>query len=140
MGMEACGSNSRGMDVPIRILVCDDVPEMRSLLREVLDEEPDMSVVGEAGSGGTSVTRAAELAPDVVLLDLSMPGRDGLEVIPLVRESAPGVKIVVFSSLGAERMRGIAMSLGADRYVEKGAPIETLVAAIREVAARSSPS
>ncbi|MCW3065917.1 MAG: response regulator transcription factor [Solirubrobacterales bacterium] len=135
--MEACGSNIRGMEGPIRILVCDDVPEMRAILREMLGEEPDMSVVGEAGNGGTSVARAAELDPDVVLLDLSMPGADGLEVIPLLRESAPGAKIVVFSSLGAERLRGIAMSLGADRYVEKGAPLDTLVAAVREVTGRA---
>jgi DNA-binding NarL/FixJ family response regulator len=125
------------MDRSIRILVCDDVPEMRALLRQMLEDEPGMTVVAECGDGNECVPRAVEHDPDVVLLDLSMPGRDGLEVLPGLRRSAPRAKIVVFSSLGAERMSGVARSLGAERYVEKGVPIETLVATIREVAQAS---
>jgi DNA-binding NarL/FixJ family response regulator len=68
-----------------------------------------------------------------VLLDLSMPDRDGLEVIPVVREQSPETGIVVFSGFEAARMRGPTLELGAHRYVEKGRPLDELRAAIREV-------
>jgi DNA-binding NarL/FixJ family response regulator len=118
---------------PIRVLVCDDVIEMRRLMRDAL-EDGALSVVGEAENGQDAVRAVADLRPDVVLLDLSMPGLDGLEAIPLIARSSPRTGIVVFSGFAGERMRAAVLACGADRYVEKGAPLDALAAAVREVA------
>jgi len=120
-------------NTPIRVFVADDVPDMRSLVRFALEESPDMIVVGEARTGAEAVQGVGKTRPDVVLLDLSMPDLDGLEVIPVVLEQSPETGIVVFSGFEAARMRGPTLELGAHRYVEKGRPLDELRAAIREV-------
>jgi DNA-binding NarL/FixJ family response regulator len=121
------------METSRGVLVCDDVADVRGLLREALDDEPGMHVVGEAENGRECVTLAAALRPHVVLLDLSMPELDGLEVIPRLLESSPDTRIVIFSGFGSGRMADLALSLGAARYVEKGTPLDQVVALIREV-------
>ena len=118
---------------PLRVFVADDVPDMRALVRFALEEDTDVIVVGEAGNGVEAVQGVTETQPDVVLLDLSMPDLDGLEVIPFVLERSPSTGIVVFSGFEAARMRGPATALGAHRYVEKGRPLGELRTAIREV-------
>ena len=118
---------------PIEVFVADDVPDMRALVRFALEDSPDMVVVGEAGTGAEAVAGVGKTRPDVVLLDLSMPDLDGLEVIPVVLEQSPETGIVVFSGFEAARMRGPATALGAHRYVEKGRPLDELRTAIREV-------
>jgi DNA-binding NarL/FixJ family response regulator len=118
---------------PLRVFVADDVPDMRALVRFALEDAPDMTVVGEAGNGAEAVEGVGRTRPDVVLLDLSMPDLDGLEVIPVVLEQSPETGIVVFSGFEAARMRGPTLDLGAHRYVEKGRPLDELRAAIREV-------
>jgi DNA-binding NarL/FixJ family response regulator len=120
--------------VPIRIFLCDDVPELRALLRYSLEEDDDLRVVGEAGNAIEGIEGIAELTPDVVLLDLSMPGMDGLEAIPEIRRRSPETRIVVFSGFAADRMREPALELGAHRYLEKGEPLEAVRAAVRELA------
>lgn len=122
------------MSEPIRVFLCDDVPELRTLLRFALEEDADVRVVGEAGDAAAGVERVTELQPDIVLLDLSMPGLDGLEAIPLLQDAAPGIGIIVFSGFAADRMREPAISLGADRYLEKGEPLEVIRHTVREVA------
>jgi DNA-binding NarL/FixJ family response regulator len=117
---------------PLRVVLCDDVAELRTLMRFALEEDGDLVIVGEAGDAITGVERIADLQPDVVLLDLSMPGMDGLEAIPLVRARSPGTAIVVFSGFAEERMRGPALEHGADRYVEKGADLTEVRAIVRE--------
>jgi DNA-binding NarL/FixJ family response regulator len=120
-------------NTPLRIFVADDVPDMRALVRFALEDAPDMTVVGEAGNGAEAVQGVGRTRPDVVLLDLSMPDLDGLEVIPVVLAQSPETGIVVFSGFEAARMRGPTLDLGAHRYVEKGRPLDELRAAIREV-------
>ena len=119
----------------IRVFLCDDVPELRMLLRFAIEEEGDMRVVGEAGDAATGIERVSELQPDIVLLDLSMPGMDGLEAIPRIQRASPHTGIVVFSGFAANRMSLPALTLGADRYLEKGEPLEAVRDAVREVAA-----
>jgi DNA-binding NarL/FixJ family response regulator len=121
---------------PIRIFLCDDVPELRALLRYGLEEDAELQVVGEAGDAQAGISAVAELLPDVVLLDLSMPGMDGLEAIPRLLEVSPDSEIVVFSGFASERMREPALELGAARYIEKGEPLDSVRTTVREVAGR----
>lgn len=121
--------------MPITVFLVDDVPDMRMLLRLVLEADPELRVVGEAGDGAVAVEEIGRAQPDIVLLDLSMPGMDGLEAIPLIHEVAPGTRIVVFSGYTAGRMAETALARNAARYVEKGSDIELLPAIVREVAA-----
>lgn len=121
---------------PIRIIICDDVPEMRSILHDVLSEDPTLRVLGEADNGRDCVRLAGELQPDVVLLDLTMPQMDGLEAIPKIIEIAPQTAIVVYSGLGLNHMATAALAAGADRYIEKGTSLDELAEAFREVAQR----
>lgn len=124
------------MPTGIRIFLCDDVPELRALLRYGLEEDDDLEVIGEAGDARSAVDAVGDLHPDVLLLDLSMPGMDGLEAIPLVREASRATGIIVFSGFAADRMAGAALDLGADRYLEKGEPLEVVRGAVREVHAQ----
>jgi len=118
----------------IGVFLCDDVPELRALLRYTFEDDPDLEVVGEAGDAVTGVELITALKPDVVLLDLSMPGLDGLEAIPLIRERSPGSGIIVFSGFAAERMSEAALKQGADRYLEKGEPLDLVRDQVHEVA------
>src|SRR5881409_1837942 len=97
------------MSDAIRIFLCDDVPELRALLRFGLEEDASLRVVGEAGDAQTAIDQAGSLRPDVMLLDLSMPGMDGLEAIPRLGEATPEMAIVVFSGFASDRMAGPAL-------------------------------
>ena len=118
----------------ITVFLCDDVADIRMLMRFGLEEEGDVRVVGEAEDGVSGVQGVTDTQPDVLLLDLSMPRLDGLEVISRVRRSSPRTGIVVFSGFARERMGALALEQGADRYLQKGVPLETVRAAVREVA------
>lgn len=118
----------------VSIYLCDDVPELRELIKIVLEEDPELRVVGQAGDAATGVEEIAEMQPQVVLLDLSMPGMDGLEALPLIRRAAPGTSVIVFSGFTEERMAAVALDRGADRYIEKGEPLENVRRAVRELA------
>ena len=118
----------------VHIYLCDDVPELRQLLRIILEEDPDLLVVGEAGDAEIGIEEIAELQPNVVLLDLSMPGMDGLEALPLIRRAAPGTAVIVFSGFTEARMAALVLERGADRYIEKGEPLERVREAVRELA------
>ena len=125
---------------PVSVVVCDDVPEMRSVLQDVLSEDHSVTVLAEVGDGRECVRKAAELQPNVLLLDLSMPGMDGLDAIPLIMSIAPHTGIIVFSGLGADNMEALAMARGADLYIEKGTPLDDLRTAVHQVALRRSRS
>ncbi len=116
-----------------RVLVVDDHPLTRDALAALL-VQGGFEVVGEAADGEEALELAERLQPELVLLDLSMPGMDGLEALPLVRSAAPAAAVIVFSGFAADRMREPALALGAARYLEKGEPLSAVRAAVREVA------
>jgi DNA-binding NarL/FixJ family response regulator len=121
---------------PIRIVVCDDVPELRRLARIVLEDDGEMLVVGEAADGREAIEVIERCQPDIAVLDLSMPEMDGLEVIPHVHRVAPGTEIVVFSGFEETKVAEVALRLKAGRYVRKGAPLEELRNAVKDLASR----
>src|SRR3954447_4281609 len=117
----------------IRVLLCDDVAMLRELLRYELEEDDDVVVVGEADNGLDGVRLVEELTPDIVVLDLAMPGIDGLEAITRMRAVASPPQILVHSGFDAATMRDRVLALGAARYLEKGGNLREVRQALREV-------
>lgn len=118
----------------IKILIADDHPMMREALRTALAEEPGMNVIGEASDGLDAIAMAKEIHPDVTLMDLLMPGMDGLEAIRRIMEADPQAKILVVTSLEDEDKVMAAIQAGALGYFPKTAPRTYLLEAIRKVA------
>jgi DNA-binding NarL/FixJ family response regulator len=118
----------------ITVCLCDDVREFRELMRFGLDDDPGIEVVGEAADGLEAIDVVSTKRPDVVLLDLSMPGKDGLEVIDALQDRSPSSRIVVLSGFAAARMERVVIERGASLYLEKGTPLADIRAAIHEAA------
>lgn len=119
---------------PIRLLIVDDHPLMREAIYLAADEEPDMHIVGEAADGHEGVRLALEHHPDVIIMDLLMPGLDGLAAIAQIRAADPQARILVITSLNDEDRILAAIQAGALGYFSKSAPRATLLEAIRQVA------
>ena len=115
---------------PVTVLIIDDMEEIRSLLRDVITELTDFRIAGEAEDGVEGLRLAEATQPDLILLDLSMPRMDGLEVLPRLREAAPRARIVVLSGFSGDRMGPIALQLGAAVYLEKGVTPDQIVSAL----------
>jgi DNA-binding NarL/FixJ family response regulator len=118
----------------IRVLVVDDHAVVRTGLRRVLDAEPDIETVGEAPNAERAVFEALELKPDVVLLDIVMPGKSGIEGMPAVLHAVPATKVLVLSMQDDPRYVREAFDAGASGYVLKEAVGAEVVAAVRAVA------
>ena len=119
----------------IRVVLVDDHAILRSGLRRVLDAEPDIEVVGEAESAERAVFEAIANKPDVVVMDLVMPGKSGIEGMPAVLQAVPDVKVLVLSMQDDPRYVREAFEVGASGYVLKEAADTEVVGAIRAVAA-----
>jgi DNA-binding NarL/FixJ family response regulator len=117
-----------------RVVLCDDVADIRALLRETLEADPGLEVVDDACDGPSCLEAVDRARPDVLVLDLAMPGLDGLEILDRLRDDAPSVRIVVFSGFARSRMEPVVLRHGADAYVQKGAPLEEVAAAVRRLA------
>jgi NarL family two-component system response regulator LiaR len=117
----------------IRVLVADDHAVVRQGLRTFLDLQEDIEVVGEAGDGAEALAVAEELAPDVVLVDLVMPGVDGIEAIRGLRERVPSARAIVLSSFIDDEKLFPAVRAGAAGYLLKDVQPQELVEAIRTV-------
>lgn len=117
----------------IRVLVADDHAILRSGLRLLISGQPDMEVVGEAGDFGEAIERAKSLQPDVVTLDLTMPGGSGLGAIEKLRAAAPSARIVVLTMHEDPAYVRSALAAGASGYLVKSAADSALIAAIRAV-------
>lgn len=117
----------------IRILIVDDHPIVREGLVAVLEDQDDFEVAGTAGSAAEALELVPRLRPDVILLDLELPGMDGLEAMPRLIAAAPDARIIVFTAYDTdERVIG-AIKAGAKGYLLKGAAAGEIAAAIREV-------
>ncbi len=119
----------------IRVLLVDDHPVVRVGLRALLESEPDMVVVGEAGNGVQGLALAQELRPDVVIMDISMPEMDGLEATRQIRATCSDVQVLILTVHAQERYLFPVLKAGAAGYVLKSTVDTELVEAIRTVAA-----
>jgi DNA-binding NarL/FixJ family response regulator len=120
----------------IRVLICDDVAMLRELIRYELEEDDGVVVVGEADNGLDGVRLVEELRPDVVVLDLAMPGIDGLEALSLMCAVADPPAVLVHSGFDATTMRDRVLALGAAAYLEKGGNLREVRDAVRQVMER----
>jgi len=118
----------------IRVLLVDDHAMLRTGMRHLLEAEPDITPVGEAGTAEQAVVKARALQPDLVLLDLLMPRKSGYEAIPEILSVSPKSRVLVLSSQAAPSSVRQAISAGASGYLPKRASDEELVDAIHRVA------
>jgi DNA-binding NarL/FixJ family response regulator len=116
-----------------RVLIADDHGIFRAALREILVNRAGMEVVGEAGDAREAVDLAKKLKPDILLLDVSMPGRPGLEAIEEVKRQAPGVRILMLTAHPEDQYALRCLKAGADGYMIKGAAFEQLIEAVRKI-------
>jgi two-component system, NarL family, response regulator DesR len=119
----------------IRVLVAEDQTMVRGALRALLDLEADLEVVAEVGRGDEVVAAAREHRPDVALLDIEMPGGDGLEAARALAAAVPGCRAVVLTTFGRPGFLRRAMEVGAAGFLVKDAPVADLARAIRAVMA-----
>ncbi|MFF8827872.1 response regulator [Streptomyces sp. NPDC015131] len=119
---------------PIRVLIADDEPLVRGGLSLIVNAADGLTVVGEAASGPETLAQTAHLAPDVILLDIQMPGGDGISVTRALRERPDSPRIVIVTTFGLDSHLHQAIAAGADGFILKDAPAELLQQAIRSAA------
>lgn len=119
---------------PVRVLVVEDHPLFRKGVVSLIAAVPDMTVAGVAGSGEEAVARAAELRPDVVLMDLQLPGMSGIDATRVIVADAPAVRVLVLTLFEDDESVLLALRAGARGYVLKDAEEDDLLGAVRAVA------
>jgi DNA-binding NarL/FixJ family response regulator len=117
----------------VRVLIVDDHPVVRFGLAAIIRLQPDMEVVGEAGTGEEACRMCFEQAPDVVLMDLRLPGLSGVEAIRTIRETAPSVRFIVLTTYDGDVAIRRALDAGAQAYLLKAMSHVEVTAAIRKV-------
>lgn len=122
-----------------RVVIADDAEDIRLLLRVQLTSQLAADVVMEVATGRDAVLAATEHQPDVILLDVAMPGGDGLSAIPGIRAASPRTKIIMLSGFAAGELAEAALQAGADAYIEKGAFASVIEALERELPGRFAP-
>lgn len=118
----------------VRVLVADDHPTVRYGLRAVLSSDPTVQLVGEAGTGEQAVALAAETAPDVVLMDITMPDRNGIEATRQILDAAPTVHVVILTMYDDSASVLAALRAGARGYLLKGADRDEILRAVHAAA------
>ena len=118
----------------ITVLLVDDHPAVIEGLRKVLATQADIRVTGEARDGPTALRRAAALRPDVILLDLRLPGADGVQATRRLREQGLDSAVILLSAYGDQPYARHALAAGADDYLPKSSAPERLIASIRAAA------
>lgn len=122
------------MSEPIRILIADDHAVVREGLRALLDTEPGMELLAEAADGQQAIELAAQTRPDVILLDMMMPRKTGLEAISEIKQADPAARILILTSFADDEQVFPAIKAGALGYLLKDSSPEQLLQAIRDVA------
>jgi DNA-binding NarL/FixJ family response regulator len=117
------------------VLICDDNDAMRMLLGVIVGSSARLEVIGEASNGNDAVAEATRLQPTVILLDLAMPVRSGLDALPELREVAPDARVIVYSGFAGGIVADEVLALGAAGYLEKGAHPDKIVATIEQALA-----
>ncbi|MEW5899617.1 MAG: response regulator transcription factor, partial [Bacillota bacterium] len=117
----------------IKVLIVDDHPVVRQGIRRILEMENDVEVVGEAGNGRQALADVAALQPDVVLLDISLPGLDGIEVARRLKQTCPETRVIVLTVHEQEQFLFQAVQAGVDGYLLKDLPEAELAVVIRKV-------
>ncbi len=120
-------------DTVFRAVLADDVFDLRFMVKLALERSGRFKVVAEAENGNEAVAMAEQHQPDLVLLDVSMPVKDGLEALPDIRTVAPNTKVVMLSGFEASRLAAAALESGASAYLEKGIPPGELVSELLKV-------
>jgi DNA-binding NarL/FixJ family response regulator len=115
----------------IRVLIADDHTVVREGIRQILGGEADMDILGEAGDGMETLEMVRALKPDVVVLDIAMPGMSGLETLSLIKETAPQCQVVILSMYSKESMVHRSLDAGALGYVLKASPAADVLTAVR---------
>ncbi len=118
----------------IKVLVVDDHAVVRSGLVTILKEQPDMLVAGEAKDGLEAINKATELKPDVILMDIFMPGMSGIDAIIAIKEKLPEAKVLILTVSESEENLFRALRFGAKGYLLKSADIAEVIIAVRQVA------
>lgn len=127
------GQDEAAQSSKIRILLADDHTVMRAGTRRILEDEPDFVVVGEAGDGYETLELVEDVAPDVVVLDISMPKLDGIKTSQALRQDWPGVRILMLTGHDNGALVRTLYALGVEGYLLKSASAPELVGAIRAV-------
>lgn len=117
----------------IRIGICDDHGLVRSGLRRVIEAEADLEVTGEAANADEALALVRERSPDVLLLDITMPGQSGIDALPQLRQAAPGMKVLMLSMQNDPAYVREALAAGANGYLPKDAADADLVKALHDV-------
>ncbi|MBQ0988138.1 response regulator transcription factor [Streptomyces sp. F63] len=119
----------------VRVVLADDQPLVRTALRMVLADAPDLEVAGEAGTGAEAVRLAAELRPHVVVMDIRMPGMDGIEATRLITSGSGGARVIVLTTFDDDEYVHGALRAGASGFLVKDMALDDILAGIRAVAA-----
>ena len=119
---------------PVRVLLVDDHPVMRDGLQQLLERTGEFEVVGHAGDGEEAERMARELVPDLVIMDVLMPGRDGIEACREIMDALPGVRVLMLTASTERNAVLEAVAAGADGYLQKFTGTEQLLATVRDVA------
>ncbi len=114
----------------VRVLIVDDMPQVRQELRSLLQLFDYIEIVGEAGDGQEAISQAESLRPDVVIMDLEMPILDGLQATRLIKKHMLSKRVVILSVHSEPEELNRAMQSGADAFVQKGSPYSTLIESI----------
>lgn len=120
-------------EIAIRVLICDDVEELRDVYRLWFTHEADIDLVGEARNGAEVISLTDQLLPDVVLLDIQMPGKDGMAALDEIVRRHPQTKVIMLSGLEGPDLAVRAAQLGAD-YIKKGTDLAEVADRIRGLA------